>query len=143
MTTVFTTTINHNKYYNTTYLYSKYCSSIIIVEVLYCTNIFILCCSHSRLAHIIIRNQVLFEDEGDKTATKFCTICGCGEDPVPASSPSPPADNCKDNDDKIELTEEGKQKCKKTNKNGWCDKKVNDEGDKTAAKFCTICGCVQ
>ena len=39
------------------------------------------------------------------------------------------------------MTDKGEQKCKKINKNGWCDKKVQDEGGKTAADFCTSCGC--
>merc|ERR1712238_210952 len=81
------------------------------------------------------------KDEGDKTAAKFCTICGCGVNPVPVPTPSPTDDDCKDIDDEIELTEEGTTKCRKIDKKGWCGEKVNDEGDKTAAKFCTICGC--
>merc|ERR1712085_123218 len=78
--------------------------------------------------------------KGDKTAADFCTICGCesGGDPTPP--PSPP-DDCKEDNKKIVLTDEGKQKCKEIKKQKWCDKKVEGKGDKTAADFCTICGC--
>merc|ERR1712194_611494 len=80
------------------------------------------------------------EGKGDKTAAAFCTICGCesGGDPTPP--PSPP-DDCKEDNKKIRLTDEGNQKCKEIKKQKWCDKKVEGKGDKTAADFCTICGC--
>merc|ERR1712238_74149 len=85
------------------------------------------------------------ENEDDKKAENFCTSCGCGEDPVPAPTPSPPDDACKDNDVKIMLTlENGMDKeftCGKIETKELCGKKVKDQGDKTAEKFCTSCGC--
>merc|ERR1712085_2517 len=78
------------------------------------------------------------KDKGDKTAADFCTICGCesGGDPTPE-----PPDDCKKDMEKIVLTNEGEQKCQKIKNKGWCDEKVEGKGDKTAADFCTICGC--
>merc|ERR1712238_361492 len=87
------------------------------------------------------------KDQDGKTAEKFCTSCGCGEDPVPstAPTPSPPDDACKDNDVKIMLTlENGMDKeftCGKIETKELCGKKVKDQGDKTAENFCTSCGC--
>merc|ERR1712238_216943 len=82
------------------------------------------------------------ENEGDKTAAKFCKSCGCGGDPVPAPTPSPPDEDCKDDNDKIKLTNQDKKmKCEKIESNGLCKDKVENEGDKTAAEFCKSCGC--
>merc|ERR1712238_454668 len=77
-------------------------------------------------------------DEGDKTAAKFCTSCGCerGGDPTPS-----PPDDCKEDDDRIVLTDKNELKCKKIKKQELCGEKVKNEGDKTAADFCTSCGC--
>merc|ERR1712194_934023 len=74
---------------------------------------------------------------GGDTAKKFCTICGCGEDPVP--TPSPPDDDCKGGDDKIDLKNGGEQKCKNIFKDGLCEEKV--QGGGKAKNFCTSCGC--
>merc|ERR1712161_35043 len=82
------------------------------------------------------------ENEVDKTAADFCTICGCGGDPVPAPTPSPPDEDCKGDTDKIKLTNQDKKmKCEKIESNGFCKDEVENEVDKTAADFCTICGC--
>jgi len=56
-------------------------------------------------------------------------------------TPSPPDDDCKDDNDEIKLTEKGTKTCAKIDKEGWCGEKVKDEDDKTAAEFCTSCGC--
>ena len=78
------------------------------------------------------------QDEGGKTAANFCASCGCESDGDP--TPSPP-DDCKEDDDKIVLTDEGELKCKKIKSQALCDEKVQDEGGKTAAGFCISCGC--
>merc|ERR1712194_885025 len=74
---------------------------------------------------------------GGGTAKKFCTSCGCGDDPVP--TPSPPDDDCKGGDDKIDLKNGGEQKCKNIFKDGLCEEKV--QGGGKAKNFCTSCGC--
>merc|ERR1711865_857215 len=77
-------------------------------------------------------------DEGDKTAAEFCTSCGCVEGP----GPSPPDEDCKDDTEKIKLTnQEKKLKCKQIKQKELCGETVKNEGDKTAANFCTSCGC--
>merc|ERR1711935_787024 len=79
-------------------------------------------------------------DEGDKTAAEFCTSCGCIEGPDPG--PSPPDEDCKDDTDKIRLTnQEKKLNCKQIKQKELCGEKVKNEGDKTAVDFCTSCGC--
>merc|ERR1711935_1171448 len=74
-----------------------------------------------------------------KTAAKFCSSCGCGDDPVP--TPSPPDDKCKSDEDEIKLTEKGLQTCATIAAKEWCDKEVKKKDGKTAAKFCSSCGC--
>merc|ERR1712194_928477 len=87
----------------------------------------------NKLCDIEVKNK------DGKTAAKFCTSCGCGDDPVP--TPSPPDDKCKGDEDEIDLTEKGFKACGKIASNKLCDKEVKNKDGKTAAKFCTSCGC--
>merc|ERR1712194_515014 len=87
--------------------------------------------------------QSTTETEGGATAEKFCTSCGCGDDPtgVPTGvpTPSPPDDECKGGKDEIDLENKGTRTCKKIEEKKWCDEKVVGGGK--AKKFCTSCGC--
>merc|ERR1712194_732752 len=88
---------------------------------------------------------------GGGKAKKFCTSCGCGDDPTgfpPPSppvdptgvpTPSPPDDECKGGKDEIDLENKGTRTCKKIEEKKWCDEKVVGGGK--AKKFCTSCGC--
>merc|ERR1712194_544221 len=85
---------------------------------------------------------------GGGKAKKFCTSCGCGDDPtgapvavVPTGVPtlSPPDDECKGGKDEIDLENKGTRTCKKIEEKKWCDEKVVGGGK--AKKFCTSCGC--
>eukprot|EP00751_Fragilariopsis_kerguelensis_P029448 CAMPEP_0170923256 /NCGR_PEP_ID=MMETSP0735-20130129/10932_1 /TAXON_ID=186038 /ORGANISM="Fragilariopsis kerguelensis, Strain L26-C5" /LENGTH=231 /DNA_ID=CAMNT_0011322815 /DNA_START=148 /DNA_END=840 /DNA_ORIENTATION=- len=91
------------------------------------------------------------------TAVEFCYSCDCDggisqaptEVPtgVPTASPSgvptlsTPDDKCKSDEDEIKLTEKGLQTCATIAAKEWCDKEVKKKDGKTAAKFCSSCGC--
>jgi len=85
--------------------------------------------------------DVEVKNEGSKTAVEFCTSCGCGE--VLDPSPSPPDDECKGDEVKIELKGKGKKTCAKIKERSFCNEKVivADGNTKRASDFCTICGC--